>query len=117
MKKLFSVLLTASVLATPLAMTPEANAAPANKQAVVEKNVEKKKIVVRKGGWVTGRRLSTADRSRATRVDYRRHHLSAPPRGYSRAPLPACSPSIRRVGQRRPISTGSITTSSDCFDF
>ncbi|MDK4737701.1 RcnB family protein [Rhizobium sp. CNPSo 3464] len=82
MKKFFSVLLTASVLATPLAMTPEANAAPANKQAVVEKNVEKKKIVVRKGGWVTGRRLSTADRSRATRVDYRRHHLSAPPRGY-----------------------------------
>ncbi|MBB4569813.1 RcnB family protein [Rhizobium leucaenae] len=83
MKKLFSVLFAASVLATPLAMASEASAAPANKPAViVEKNVVKKKIVVRKGGWVKGRRLSASDRSRAASVDYRRHRLSAPPRGY-----------------------------------
>ncbi|MBB3607713.1 RcnB family protein [Rhizobium sp. BK602] len=82
MRKILSILLAASVLTTPLAMATEANAAPANKQIVVKKDVVKKKIVVRKGGWVTGRRLSASDRRRAASVDYRHHHLSAPPRGY-----------------------------------
>ncbi|CAN7302641.1 RcnB family protein [Rhizobium rhizogenes] len=83
MRKFLSILLTASVLATPLAVATEANAAPANKQVVVvKKDVVKKKVVVRKGGWVTGRRLSASDRHRAANVDYRRHRLSAPPRGY-----------------------------------
>jgi Ni/Co efflux regulator RcnB len=83
MKKFFSVLLAASVLATPLAMAAEGSTAPTNKQAVVvEKNVVKKKVVVRKGGWVKGRRLSATDRRRAAHVDYRRYRLQAPPRGY-----------------------------------
>jgi len=83
MKKIFSLFLAASVLATPLALTSEANAAPPNKQiVVVKKETVKKKVVVRKGGWVTGRRLSASDRRRAAAVDYRRHRLSAPPRGY-----------------------------------
>lgn len=83
MRKILSILLAASVLITPLTMISEANAAPANKQVVVaKKDVAKKKVVVRKGGWVTGRRLSASDRHRTATVDYRRHHLSAPPRGY-----------------------------------
>ncbi len=82
MKKLFSILLAASVLATPLAMTSEANAAPPNKQVVVKKEMVKKKVVVRKGDWVKGRHLSASDRRRAANVDYRSHRLSAPPRGY-----------------------------------
>jgi Ni/Co efflux regulator RcnB len=83
MKKLFSILLAASVLATPLAMTTEANAAPAHNQVVVvKKDVVKKKVVVRKGGWVRGRHLSATDRRRAANIDYRRYRLSAPPRGY-----------------------------------
>jgi Ni/Co efflux regulator RcnB len=83
MKRLLSIFLTASVLAMPLAMATESNAAAANKQVVVvKKDVVKKKVVVRKGGWVTGRRLSASDRHRAANVDYRRHHLSSPPRGY-----------------------------------
>ncbi|MDL2400584.1 RcnB family protein [Rhizobium mayense] len=79
MKKLFSILLAASVLATPLTMAAEANAAPVpHKEAVVEK----KKVVVHKGQWVKGRHLSAADRHRAKTVDYRHHHLKAPPHGY-----------------------------------
>jgi Ni/Co efflux regulator RcnB len=81
MKKLFAVLLAASVLAAPLAVATEASAAPQHNQVVVKKEVHKK-VVVRKGGWVKGRRLSTADRRRAAAVDYRRYRLSAPPRGY-----------------------------------
>ncbi|AYG59329.1 RcnB family protein [Rhizobium jaguaris] len=79
MKKLFSILLAASVLAAPLAMAVEANAAPVHNKEVV---VEKKKVVVHKGHWVKGRRLSTADRHRAKSIDYRRYRLKAPPRGY-----------------------------------
>ncbi|QRM37720.1 hypothetical protein F3X89_07895 [Rhizobium rhizogenes] len=83
MRKILSILLAASVLTAPLAMATEANAAQASNQVVVvKKDVVKKKVVVRKGGWVTGRRLSASDRHRAANVDYRRHHLSAPPRGY-----------------------------------
>lgn len=82
MKRLFSLLLVASVLTAPLAMAAGANAVPVNQQVVVKKDVVKKKVVVRKGGWVTGRRLSASDRHRAAEIDYRRYNLSAPPRGY-----------------------------------
>ena len=79
MKRLLSVLLAASFLATPLVLTSEANAAaPPHKQEVVVK----KKVVVRKSGWVKGRRLSASDRHRARPVDYRRYRLSTPSHGY-----------------------------------
>ncbi|HEX8048069.1 RcnB family protein [Rhizobium sp.] len=82
MKKILSILLAASVLTMPLAMTTEANAAPPNQQVVIKKDVVKKKVVIRKGGWVTGRRLSASDRHRAADIDYRRYNLSVPPRGF-----------------------------------
>ncbi|MDE1995808.1 MAG: RcnB family protein [Rhizobiaceae bacterium] len=81
MKRLLSVVLMASVLTAPLALTSEANAAPPPPPHKPE-TVVKKKVVVRKSGWVTGRRLSASDRHRARTVDYRRYHLSAPPHGY-----------------------------------
>ncbi len=33
-------------------------------------------------GWRRGRRMGYEDWNNAPRVDYRRHHLRAPPRGY-----------------------------------
>ncbi|MGV1756464.1 MULTISPECIES: RcnB family protein [unclassified Rhizobium] len=83
MKRLFTVLLAASILAMPLAAEAQVKQAPpANKPAAVEKDVVKKRVVVRKGGWVKGRRLSASDRRRATEIDFRANHLTAPPRGY-----------------------------------
>ncbi|NLS15773.1 hypothetical protein HGP16_04260 [Rhizobium sp. P40RR-XXII] len=82
MRKIFTVLLAASVLAMPLAATAQVKPAPAGKQAAMQKEVVKKKVVVRKGGWVKGRRLSASDRHRAADIDYRAYQLSAPPRGY-----------------------------------
>ncbi|MFB2563769.1 RcnB family protein [Rhizobium sp. IMFF44] len=82
MRKIFTALLAASVLAMPLVATAQVKPAPAGKQAVVQKEVVKKKVVIRKGGWVKGRRLSASDRRRATEIDYRVYQLSTPPRGY-----------------------------------
>ncbi len=82
MRKLFAVLLAGSVLAMPLAAAAQVKPAPAGKQGVVQKEVVKRKVVIRKGGWVKGRRLSASDRRRATDVDYHAYRLSAPPRGY-----------------------------------
>lgn len=82
MKRLFTVLLAASVLAMPLAATAQVKPTPAGQQVVVQKEVVKKKVVVRKGGWVKGRRLSASDRHRAAEIDYRTLRLTAPPRGY-----------------------------------
>jgi Ni/Co efflux regulator RcnB len=82
MRKIFTVLLAASILSMPLAATAQVKPAPAGKQAVVQKDVVKKKVVIRKGGWVKGRRLSASDRRRATEIDYRAYQLSTPPRGY-----------------------------------
>ena len=81
MKKFFSILLAASVLAAPLAITAEANAAPVHKEVIVKKDVNKR-VVVKRSGWVKGHRLSANDRRRAANVDYRRYRLSSPPRGY-----------------------------------
>ncbi|MGM4981284.1 MULTISPECIES: RcnB family protein [Rhizobium] len=82
MRKIFTVLLAASVLAMPLAATAQVKPTPTGKQVVVQKEVVKKKVVVRKGGWVKGRRLSASDRRRATEIDYRALRLTSPPRGY-----------------------------------
>jgi Ni/Co efflux regulator RcnB len=75
MNKIFSILIAASVLATPLVMTSEANAAPM-------RHDNHKTVVVKKSSWVRGHRISAADRRRSAAVDYRRYRLSAPPRGY-----------------------------------
>jgi Ni/Co efflux regulator RcnB len=82
MRKIFTVLLAASVLGMPLVATAQVKPAPAGKQAVVQKEAVKKKVVIRKGGWVKGRRLSASDRRQATEIDYRAFQLSTPPRGY-----------------------------------
>ncbi|MGN6778631.1 RcnB family protein [Rhizobium sp.] len=82
MRKIFTVLLAASILGMPLAAAAQVKPAPAGKQTVVQKEVVKKKVVIRKGGWVKGRRLSVSDRRRATEIDYRVYQLSTPPRGY-----------------------------------
>ncbi|PST18998.1 hypothetical protein C7U61_10575 [Rhizobium sp. JAB6] len=82
MRKIFAVFLAASVVGTPLAAIAQVKPASAGKQAVVQKDVVKKKVVIRKGGWVKGRRLSASDRRRATEIDYRAFQLSTPPRGY-----------------------------------
>ncbi len=82
MRKIFAVLLAASVLALPLAAAAQVRPAPAGKQVVVPKETVKKRVVVRKGGWVKGRRLSPSDRRRAAEIDYRAYRLSTPPSGY-----------------------------------
>jgi Ni/Co efflux regulator RcnB len=74
MKKLLSILLTASVLATPVAFAAEASAAP--------QHHETHKVVVKKGSWARGHRISANDRRRAVSINYRRYHLSTPPHGY-----------------------------------
>ena len=82
MRKIFTVLLAASILAMPLAAAAQVKPTPAGQQVAVQKEVVKKKMVVRKGGWVKGRRLSASDRRRAIEIDYRTLRLTAPPRGY-----------------------------------
>jgi Ni/Co efflux regulator RcnB len=82
MKRLFTILLAASVLAMPLAAAAQVKPTPAGQQVVVQKEVMKNKVVVRKGGWVKGRRLSASDRRRATEIDYRALRLTPPQRGY-----------------------------------
>jgi len=82
MRKVFTLLLAASVLAIPLAATAQVKPAPAGNQAAVHKEAVKRKVVIRKGDWVKGRRLSASDRRRATEIDYRAYQLSTPPRGY-----------------------------------
>jgi len=73
MNKLFSILVAASVLATPLAFSSEASAAP-----YYHNNHDAR----RHDSGVRGHRISDMDRRRAASVDYRRYHLSAPARGY-----------------------------------
>lgn len=78
MKKLFAVLLSASFMISPMVFSSEANAAP---ERHVEKHVTKKVVV--KPRWAKGHRMTSTERRRMMAVrDYRRYHLSAPPRGY-----------------------------------
>jgi Ni/Co efflux regulator RcnB len=74
MKKIFSILLTASILAAAVAFATEASAAPRHDQHKV--------VVVKKGSWVRGHRMADRDRRRAVAIDYRRYRLSTPPHGY-----------------------------------
>ncbi|OHV76661.1 RcnB family protein [Rhizobium sp. LCM 4573] len=88
MKKLFAVLMTATVLAAPLA---EAQAQERyrdhgrdrDRGRQVERSVTIEKKVVRKHRWSKGHRMTAAERRRMAEIrDYRRYRLSAPPRGY-----------------------------------
>jgi Ni/Co efflux regulator RcnB len=74
MNKILSMLIAASTLAAPFAYGTGASAAPYHhdSQAKVRKH----------DSWVRGHRISDTDRRRAVSIDYRRHHLPAPPRGY-----------------------------------
>ncbi|MEZ2127256.1 MULTISPECIES: RcnB family protein [unclassified Sinorhizobium] len=80
MKKLFAALLSASFMISPMVFSSEANAAP-ERHVIVEKHVTKKVVV--KPRWARGHRMTPAERRRMMAIrDYRRYHLSAPPRGY-----------------------------------
>lgn len=86
MRKFFAILLSATVLAAPLAAQAQdwRHGPDRHRSPVVEKNVVvKKKVVVKKTRWVKGHRMTPAERRHMAEIrDYRRYRLSAPPRGY-----------------------------------
>jgi Ni/Co efflux regulator RcnB len=73
MNKIFSILIAASVLGTPLAFSSEASADTYHHDNYTAR---------RHHSWVRGHRISDTDRRRAAYVDYSRYHLAAPQRGY-----------------------------------
>ena len=74
MKKLFALILSATVIAAPLA----AQAQERHRTVTTEK-----RVVITKKHWVKGHRMTRAERRHIAQVrDYRRYRLSAPPRGY-----------------------------------
>ena len=80
MKKIFAVLLTATVLAAPFAAQAQdwRHGPDRHRGPVVEK-----KVIIKKHRWVRGHRMTPAERRRMAEIrDYRRYRLSAPPRGY-----------------------------------
>jgi Ni/Co efflux regulator RcnB len=82
MKKIFAALLSASFLLSPVVASEAAAQDHRRPPVVVHKKVVVKKTVV-KPRWSRGHRITAAERRRFADVrDYRRYHLSAPPRGY-----------------------------------
>ncbi|WP_320199931.1 RcnB family protein [Agrobacterium sp. rho-13.3] len=83
MKKLFSVLLAATVLAAPLAAQAQSRYDDRpNRHVTMEKTITKQKVIVKKHRWDRGQRLSTKERRNfIDRRDYRRHNLREPGRG------------------------------------
>jgi len=80
MKKFFAILLSATVLAAPLAAQAQDRHPAPNRHVTVQKKVV---VVKPKPRWVRGHRMTAAERRRMAEVrDYRRYRLSAPPRGY-----------------------------------
>jgi Ni/Co efflux regulator RcnB len=84
MNKFFAFLLSATVLAAPLAAQAQDRHSPPDRHRTVQRNVViEKKVVVVKPRWSKGHRMTVAERRRMAEVrDYRRYRLSAPPRGY-----------------------------------
>jgi Ni/Co efflux regulator RcnB len=75
MKKLFAIILSATVLTAPFAAQAQERH---HRGPVVEK-----KVVITKKSWVKGYRMTPAERRQMAEVrDFRRYRLSAPPRGY-----------------------------------
>ncbi|MBP2558870.1 Ni/Co efflux regulator RcnB [Neorhizobium galegae] len=84
MKKFFAVLLSATVLAAPLAAQAQDRHSGPDRHRAVQRNVViQKKVVVVKPRWSKGHRMTAGERRRMAEIrDYRRYRLSAPPRGY-----------------------------------
>ncbi len=85
MKAFLSLLTAATILAAPMAQAQDYRGHDRDRRAPVERKViiEKKKVIVHRGHWKKGQRLSRAERARYAEIrDYRRYRLSAPPRGY-----------------------------------
>ncbi|WP_117192705.1 RcnB family protein [Rhizobium terrae] len=83
MKKFFAVLLSATVLAAPLAAQAQDRHHGPDRTRTVTRTVTIEKKVVVKPRWVRGHRMTAAERRRMAEIrDYRRYRLSAPPRGY-----------------------------------
>ena len=80
MKKLFSILIAATVLAAPVAQAQSRHDdRPGHR---VERTVTTKKVIIKKHRWDRGQRLSAAERRQMIdRRDYRRHSLREPGRG------------------------------------
>ena len=80
MKKLFSILIAATVLAAPVAQAQSRHDdRPGHR---VERTVTTKKVIVKKHRWDRGQRLSAAERRQMIdRRDYRRYSLREPGRG------------------------------------
>lgn len=80
MKKLFSLLIAATVLAAPVAQAQSRHDdRPGHR---VERTVTTKKVIIKKHRWDRGQRLSAAERRQMIdRRDYRRHSLREPGRG------------------------------------
>ncbi|CDZ35412.1 Hypothetical protein NGAL_HAMBI1145_28340 [Neorhizobium galegae bv. officinalis] len=84
MKKFFAILLSATVLAAPLAaQAQDRHSHPDRTRTVTRTVTVQKKVVVVKPRWSKGHRMTAAERRRMAEIrDYRRYRLSAPPRGY-----------------------------------
>ncbi|KIP99127.1 membrane protein [Agrobacterium tumefaciens] len=80
MKKLFSILIAATILAAPVAQAQSRHDdRPGHR---VERTVTTKKVIIKKHRWDRGQRLSAAERRQMIdRRDYRRHSLREPGRG------------------------------------
>ncbi len=84
MRTFFAILLSATVLAAPLAAQAQDRHSPPDRHRAVQRDVViQKKVVVVKPRWSKGHRMTAAERRRMAEIrDYRRYRLSAPPRGY-----------------------------------
>ena len=80
MKKFFSILIAATVLAAPVAQAQSRHDdRPGHR---VERTVTTKKVIIKKHRWDRGQRLSAAERRQMIdRRDYRRYSLREPGRG------------------------------------
>ncbi|MBD8689317.1 MULTISPECIES: RcnB family protein [unclassified Rhizobium] len=80
MKKLFSILIAATILAAPVAQAQSRHDdRPGHR---VERTVTTKKVIIKKHRWDRGQRLSAAERRQMIdRRDYRRYSLREPGRG------------------------------------
>ena len=88
MKKFAITLLAATILAAPIAQARDDHRGPdrgrhIERSAPHHKMSPHKKVIVQKHRWSRGHRMSASERRRMQEVrDYRRHRLSAPPRGH-----------------------------------
>ena len=89
MKKFALVLLSATILAAPMAQARDHHRGHNDRGRHVEqpaahkRMAPPKRVVAPKHHWKKGHRMTAAERRHMREVrDYRRHRLSAPPRGH-----------------------------------